>query len=155
MRTTTLLAALLLTVPATSAFSQVCTSQSATQPVKLEAGRTNMVLASPDHNTTDPDGTPRVTEYRGEVFDLATNAMVTNWTIPKSSFVADTVAGCYRTLMPAMAGLLPAAQYYSKVLAIGTAGLPSGFSENSNPFFLPSGAPRSPGNFRVLPVPAP
>ena len=132
-----------------------CLTAIPTTPVPMVPGQSLAVWTQVDHNTIEPDGLATISAYRGEVTlssDAGFAMPITNWSIPKTAVtpVSGGGAGCVSTVVPAMAGLLPANVYIARMVALGkTATTPPGVSTTSNPFFL-AGAPRGGTNTRVF-----
>lgn len=121
--------------------------------VPFVAGQARLSAVLISHAAADPGGVPVVADYLGEIRVQGQTAIVTNFTIPKTAFVAvpaPAPANCYSMVLPAMMGLLPSNLYVITTTARGPGGSAVS-AASTNPFFLPAGAPSAPTNSRVHP----
>jgi hypothetical protein len=147
--------ALLLSSAAADAQNLACTPQTA--PAQVAFGRTNITFQSPGHTELDPAGLPKITDYFGEVRVRGQAALVTNFTIPKTSVTPFTgpgiPSGCFQTQLPAMAGLLPSDVYTLTLYARNTASSPPKLAaapETADFFLEEAAAPRSPARLSFV-----
>lgn len=132
--------------------SPACVPNTTPERIVLGGARLSFVV-SPDHSANDPSGAALLTDYLAELHVQGQAAVVTTFTVPKTSLspVQGGPSGCHDMALPAMQGLLPTNLYTITLLARGPGGQAP--AATSGPFFL-AGAPRAPGNTRVF-TPAP
>lgn len=147
-----LLAAALVVATSGVAAAQAndCDPNPPTRTVRFQPTTTAIAFVSDTHTATDPDGSDIIVDYVGEVFVVGQSTPVSNWTIPKASLAlqSGTPSNCFRTVLPAMAGLLPSNLYVVRVVARGQSGATAASVGSTDRFFLP-GAPIAPGAPRL------
>ena len=142
---------LLLLTPQWAAAQTACVPDGKPTPVVF--GRSLLTFTSTDHNAVDPAGALKVQDYFGEVRVNGSPDIVTNFTVPKNSVTpAPTPAptGCFQTLLPAMAPLLPTAIYELTLFSRNPSGTLSTNPPKTTFFLSTASVPASPATMELV-----